>query len=582
MIGKKMEINVKYFKTVVLLILLIGISNVCFSQSNFPKVPFDRYQLHDEMTKTLKQWNKIYPNLTKLYSIGKSVLGKELWVLEVTNFDTGPGEEKPAFWADGGTHPDEPVGTPMVMHNAQVLLLGFNKDPFLTELMNTRVLYILPKINPDGTDYYLTQPGMISHAKPWDSDRDGLFDEDPPEDLNGDGHITVMRIKDENGPLKTSSLDSRLLTARNEGEKGEYRTITEGIDNDADGRFNEDDIGGINVNRNYPYEWSSAQRGAGAHPLSIPESRAVVEFFATHPNITGSYSIHGGGWQINWNIRPPANVPNEQMPEFDLEIFEFIGNKYTEITNGEMVEGLYYDTIMKSKPGPYGYGLFTMWAYHDYGVYAFTPEICGIDADYNSDGEVSEIEMLKWSDNVKGGKFYLDWKPFDHPQLGKVEIGGWIQKIVPIDAGLEKVCKQHTEFNLYQASLSPFIKINSAKQTKISDSVFKVDVVVSNLGFLPTYISQAAITNKRDYPIILNLDIKNGEIVSGKSRTVLGHLEGNAPQSPGYFLFAGGSKQLPSKKVEWIVKKSSSKQISLEISASCAKAGKDTKTLVLN
>ncbi len=107
------------------------------------------------MTETLEKWHELYPSLTKLYSIGESVLGKKLWVLEVTNFETGSGEDKPGFWADGGTHPDEPCGTPMVMHNAQVLLLGFGKDPFLTELLNTRVFYILPKVNPDGTDYYL-------------------------------------------------------------------------------------------------------------------------------------------------------------------------------------------------------------------------------------------------------------------------------------------------------------------------------------------------------------------------------------------------------------------------------------------
>ena len=244
----------KLILQIFLTIALSGFSNLCAFQngSDFPKVPFDRYQLHEEMTETLQKWHEIYPDLTKLYSIGRSVLGKELWVLEVTNFATGPGEDKPGFWVDGGTHPDEPCGTPMVMFDAQTLLLGFKKEPFITELMNTRVFYIMPKVNPDATDYYLSQPGMISHAKPWDDDRDGLIDEDPPEDLNGDGAITVMRIRDESGPQKTSTLDSRLLTTRKQHEVGEFRTITEGIDNDNDGKYNEDDIGGINVNRNYP------------------------------------------------------------------------------------------------------------------------------------------------------------------------------------------------------------------------------------------------------------------------------------------------------------------------------------------
>ena len=143
------------------------------------------------------------------------------------------------------------------------------------------------------------------------------------------------------------------------------------------------------------------------------------------------------------------------MPENDLDVFLHISDKYTEITEGELVEGLYYDTIMgRTRPGPYGYGIFSMWAYHDFGIYAFGPEIAGIDADYDQDGRLSEIEFLRWSDQEKGGKYYADWQPFDHPQLGPVEIGGWIKKIAPIDAGLEEVCREHTEFNLYHASLS--------------------------------------------------------------------------------------------------------------------------------
>jgi len=554
------------------------------SDDAFPRVPFDRYQLHDEMTQMIQTWQRLYPRLIKIHSIGKSYQGKALWVLEVTNFDTGPGEDKPAFWADGGTHPDEPCGTPMVMHTAQVLLLGFGKDPFITELMNTRVFYILPKVNPDGVDYYLSQPGMISHAMPWDDDGDGLIDEDPPEDLDGDGAITVMRIRDDTGPLKTSPLDKRLLTVRDETERGEFRTIVEGIDNDGDGRFNEDDMGGINVNRNYPYEWNPAQRGAGAHPMSIPESRAVVEFFASHPNITGAYSIHGGGWPIDFLLRPPANVPDEALPDADLDVYDTMTEQFREMTQGTLVEGLYYDTIMgnRRRPGPYGFGLFFTWAYHHYGVFAFTPEMCGIDADADRDGRVSEMEMLRWSDKEKDGRYYADWKPFDHPQLGRVEIGGWIKKIAPIDAGLQKICKQYTDFNLYQASLSPRIRIHSAECTRISDDVYKVQVIIANDGFLPTYISQAALQVKKDYPIIVAVNAENGSVVSGKTRSILGHLEGNKADSPGYFLFAGGSAPLPSKSIEWVIKtEGKNTQPSIDITASCAKGGKDTITLEL-
>jgi hypothetical protein len=269
-------------------VLVFGTANAQVQAQQMPTVDFTRYRLHDEVGEVLRAWNSRYPNLTRLHTIGSSYWGKDLWVLEVTNFGSGSGDEKPAYWADGGTHPDEPVGTPMVMFLAQKLLLGYGENPTVTDLLNTRAFYIMPTVNPDAVDYYLTEPGMISHGQPWDSDRDGFVDEDPPEDLNGDGAITVMRFRDETGPLKTSHLDPRLLTTRQEWEKGEFRTFSEGIDNDGDGRFNEDDVGGINVNRTYPFEWDPAQRGSGPYPLAIPESKAVIDFFANHPNIVAN------------------------------------------------------------------------------------------------------------------------------------------------------------------------------------------------------------------------------------------------------------------------------------------------------
>jgi hypothetical protein len=562
-------------------VLVFGTANAQVQAQQMPTVDFTRYRLHDEVGEVLRAWNSRYPNLTRLHTIGSSYWGKDLWVLEVTNFGSGSGDEKPAYWADGGTHPDEPVGTPMVMFLAQKLLLGYGENPTVTDLLNTRAFYIMPTVNPDAVDYYLTEPGMISHGQPWDSDRDGFVDEDPPEDLNGDGAITVMRFRDETGPLKTSHLDPRLLTTRQEWEKGEFRTFSEGIDNDGDGRFNEDDVGGINVNRTYPFEWDPAQRGSGPYPLAIPESKAVIDFFANHPNITGVYSIHGGGWQTNWIVRPPANVPDAALPEFDVDVMLMMGAKYGDITGGEQVVSLWADTIMGDrKPGPYGWGLFASWGYHQYGVFTYSPEMSGIDADYNGDGYLSEIETLQWSDNVKGGQYYKDWTLYDHPQLGPVEIGGWVKKVVPIDAGLEEICEEHAEFMMYQASLSPLIRLRDVKQTAVANGVFKVEATISNYGFLPTYVSETARANRRDMPVFVNLSVEHGEVVSGQQRINLGHLEGNAPGAEGYFLFSVNARQLPSKTVEWIVRTDDSGQpCSVRIEAAAAKAGRDVATV---
>jgi hypothetical protein len=192
----------------------------------------------------------------------------------------------------------------------------------------------------------------------------------------------------------------------------------------------------------------------------------------------------------------------------------------------------------------------------------------------------SEIETLRWNDTVKGGQYYRDWTPYDHPQLGPVEIGGWVKKVVPIDSGLEEICEEHTEFMMYQASLSPLIRLRDVRQTAIADGVYKVEATVSNYGFLPTYVSETALANRRDMPVFVSLDVENGEILSGQQRANLGHLDGNAPGAEGYFLFSVNDRQLPSKTVEWIIRKEDSERpCTVSIVANAAKAGRDAETV---
>ena len=190
-------------------------------------------------------------------------------MLEITNQATGDGLSKPGFWMDGNLHAGEVMGAEVCLNNIDTLVKGYGNDPFITNLVDTRTMYIMPKLNPDGSDYYLHNPdGMRSSVRPHDSDRDGALDEDPPEDLDGDGYILQMRVRDETGPMKTSPEDSRLMVGAEVGETGEWRTYSEGIDNDGDGRFNEDGVGGLDINRNWPGQWQQEHIQGGAGPVS--------------------------------------------------------------------------------------------------------------------------------------------------------------------------------------------------------------------------------------------------------------------------------------------------------------------------
>ena len=121
-------------------------------------IDFGKYRTYDEIHAVMKQLADTYPDLSKLYSIGQSLQGRELWTMEVTNYKTGPAEEKPGMWIDGNTHSPEVTGSAVCLKTIWYLLHNYGKDSFITDLMDTRSLYILPRLNPDGAEIWMTKP----------------------------------------------------------------------------------------------------------------------------------------------------------------------------------------------------------------------------------------------------------------------------------------------------------------------------------------------------------------------------------------------------------------------------------------
>jgi hypothetical protein len=277
------------------------------------EVDWNRYYTSGETEQILRQFHALYPELTELYSIGETEGGRKLWVMEVTAEITGPAGEKPALYLDGGIHSGELTASQVALFALGRLLTRYGWDPEVTDLLEKHAFYIRPKFNPDGADLALIQDQSLrSTPRPWDEDEDGKADEDPPEDLDQDGWITDMRIPDPEGDWYAHPLDGRVMVRirgrRPEGEKTvaaqeippgarRYRVLREGVDNDLDGRLNEDGFGGIDMNRNFPRNWEPEhlQPGAGPFPLSEPETYATVKFLQAHPNITSIVHGHTSG-----------------------------------------------------------------------------------------------------------------------------------------------------------------------------------------------------------------------------------------------------------------------------------------------
>jgi murein tripeptide amidase MpaA len=543
---------------VVLFLLFISL-HLSGQEEGTIKIDWTHYHNHAETTAILKNFGEEYKDLCKLYSIGKSFQGKEIWCMEITDYSTGAPDTKPGMYIDGNTHAGEVSGAEVCLFDIEYLLHNYGKDPLVTKLLKKRVFYILPKINPDGSDSYLRKPAdpVDPDLKKVDDDEDGMLDEDGPDDLNGDGIISIMRIRDDNGPFLASSEDPRLMVQKEIDGKGEWRIIgSEGLDNDKDGRINEDPPGRARTvsNRNYPAFWAPEwiQSSAGSYPLSELEAKAQIDFILTHPNIAGVQAHHTHSGVI---LRPYCNLGDEHIPAQDMQNFMAIGALGTKIT-GYPVLSVYNDfTTNKSNPR---HGVFVDWAYDHFGALAFTTEI------WKAPGETGrsvfegtdENLAMAWNDKELGGKGFVNWTRYDHPQFGEIEIGGWNSNFFtqnPPAKFMEEEWKKNCLFELKHAEMLPFLNIEEIGTESLGDNLFRITVVIVNEGFLPTYVTQKAIQNRLAKPIFATLKLEGAELLIGKPKVELGHIEGNTPVSSRSG-FRRSTDPQNKKTVQWLVR----------------------------
>ena len=232
-------------------------------------------------------------------------------------------------------------------------------------------------------------------------DNDGAEDEDGYDDLDADGRILRMRKRDPNGRWKIGP-DPRLMVRCQADEKGQYTMLGwEGIDNDNDGKLNEDRAGGVDLNRNFPSTWRPRhqQRGAGDYPLSEPETRCVVEFLEKHKNVAAIQSFHNAGDMI---LRPPGAEDDRNVPRSDLRMYNALGQRGERILPGYRYLQTFKDLYAVR-------GAFLDWGYMRYGVYSFSNELWSMPGDYNKNGRVEDVERLRWSDEMLEGKGFVKW-----------------------------------------------------------------------------------------------------------------------------------------------------------------------------
>ncbi|MCY1723352.1 M14 family metallopeptidase [Prolixibacteraceae bacterium Z1-6] len=493
---------------------------------------FDRYYSYNDVIKALEALHKAFPELTTLEAIGKSEENRDIYALTINNTKTGDELNKPGVYVDGNIHGNEIQAGEVCLYYANMLLTKYGKNEKITNAVDRNTHYIIPVVNVDGRYHFFADGNTPSSNRsiriPKDDDHDGLYDEDGPDDLDGDGNICQMRIKDPNGNYKVDSEDPRILVRVKPGEKGEYTLLGyEGIDNDNDGQFNEDAEGYLDPNRNWGYDWMPpyVQQGAGNFPLSGVGLKAINDFIASRPNIIVGYAFHntGGMW-----LRAPA-AKTIQLIKSDVTAFDVIGKEALKITPGYV-----YKPSFELYPT---YGDFTSHLFFNHGAYGLVGELFmrSQETYKNDDKGVKEDdleslrgntqtarsrEQLQFNDNVAQGELYKDWKPFNHPVYGPIEIGGWVKMSsrLPHPFMLQDLVHRNASVVLLSAENTPDIKMQVFNVKEIDKDLFRVRVRVENTNGLSSMTAQAV---KDKLYVQDHLKVSGGKVVAGGKITNL-------------------------------------------------------------
>ncbi|MCH8965517.1 MAG: hypothetical protein IIB58_11185 [Planctomycetes bacterium] len=557
------------------------------------------YHNDSSLADALRKLAADHGDACRLSTFGTSRQGRDLWLLEL-----GRGadrDQRTALAIVAGIDGDFPVGSAVALRVAEGLLSAAPDEPG-HKLLSEHTVYILPRVNPDAAESYFATPRVEQRLalRPTDDDRDGAIDEDGPEDLNGDGVITVMRVKLEGrriGDLQATHLpdpdEPRLLKKadRAKGETPIYAVLTEGIDNDDDEVWNEDGPGGVDLNGNFSHGYKDHQPVTGPYQVSEPESRALVDFFLNHSRIALAifYGRHDNiatapkGGKKGADKKPEGSQASRRfsrpkllkgLHKDDIDLYKQVSKDYTEMTS------------IKKAPSESPDGAAFAWVYAEYGIPSFAcrvwtrpelekpkdedqdnkdkgeteneedppaadvedkepidedgeeaPSESLADSDKDTDNakddmkggkkkgkgkgkdkspNVEDIAWLKYSDKSRDGAGFVEWSAFDHPQLGLVEIGGFVPffRSTPPAEELDGLAEKQLKFVEYLGERFPNPLLAPVEVTQLSETVYEIRTALVNDGYFPTGLG-AATLNRRVRPIVIRLDIPLERIVGG-------------------------------------------------------------------
>jgi hypothetical protein len=503
------------------------------------------YVNYENLTKSLKDLD-VNSKYCTVKSIGKSIGGKEIWVVTISE-STIP---KPALLITAGIDGKHLAGTQITLKMISNLL----QSDKLVEILKEKTIYFVPAVNPDAIDAAFAAVKMEKRGNDTktDDDRDGKNGEDPFEDLNKDGLITQLRIEDVTGSFIESPEDSRVLIKADpsKNQVGKYIVISEGIDTDKDGMFNDDFSEGVNIDKNFTFDYAAFEKGAGVYVASEPETRALLDFLYLNQNIYGvlTFGMHNNLSETpKYDSKLAGSRIIKGWLEKDIKIAEQVSKLYTQ------------KAAIKDGPKmPMTKGNFAQTAYFHAGRFSFStpgwwvPKMQAKKDSLDSKVEKvkekeelnSEVSFLKWADsqNVKG--VFVNWSNLKHPDFPnqKVEVGGFVPNALnnpPLNF-LEETATKHVLFVEELLAVMPKIETNVPEVEKIKDNLYRVSIKVANKGLLPTYTE---IGDKIRFVSKMKTEIeiqKNQFMVSGRKYFIRDSMQADESEEYSWLISGAG------------------------------------------
>lgn len=490
-------------------------------------------------------------DLVAVASIGKSVGGRDIWLLTI---GTGKTEDKPAIAIVGNVQGSHLAGGEIALRMARKLVEKAKTDEATRKLFEEHTYYMIPRPDPDGCEKCFAKPLRLraGNDRKTDDDRDFAFGEDPPDDLNGDGIITMMRIEDETGDYFPHPDDPRVLIQADakKNEPGKYRLLVEGKDDDGDEKFNEDPGDGVAFNHNFTFGYKPFQPGTGANAVSEPECRAVADFLYGRPNVAVLFCFSPED-NLFHTWKPDSNLERARIRTrvlgSDAALLEYIAGEYRKIHGGSEAPG-----------SPEPSGSFSQWGYFHYGRWSLAargwwvpkteepkPEGEAKKPSGEKRGE-SDINLLRWlaKENLDG---FVGWKPVDHPGFPgkKVEAGGFkpFYSLNPPVKELDGLADKHLQFATVLPKWLPKLALIDAKAEALGNGVFRISATAVNRGYLPTMPEMGQV-NGESYPLQISISLPKGtELLQGHPRSKLPRLEGSGGKAERTWLLKLGEEK---------------------------------------